>query len=267
MIQVDRYQEDNLGKRIGPSRGWFAKAKAATISVPPQRGKRHFDRSIYADGREVKPALERLFNDKCAYCESLLICDWDVEHFRPKGRVAERPDHPGYYWLAYTWENLYPSCTHCNQLRRDNPRWDDPQPLSAQGKLDQFPLLDETTRAMSSDDDIYSEHTLLIDPCYDNPEWYLGYRPDGQIFALDDNPYGEKTIEVFHLRRRRLRDCRRKVMVGAIKCLEMIQKARERGVRNAEADFRELLAQFTSDDAHYAGIARFIEHHASAFLP
>ena len=79
------------------------------------------------------------FYGKCAYCESY-ITDFqhgDIEHFRPKGGITDENDnqvvlkddrgnptldatgepkpHPGYYWLAYNWQNLLPSCAICNQ--------------------------------------------------------------------------------------------------------------------------------------------------------
>ena len=79
------------------------------------------------------------FYGKCAYCEAP-IRDYqhgDVEHFRPKAGVTdengqpvclfdeqgqvqigadgEPVKHPGYYWLAYEWTNLLPTCVKCNQ--------------------------------------------------------------------------------------------------------------------------------------------------------
>ena len=78
-----------------------------------------------------KQALLDLFNGKCAFCETPIRegMHGDVEHFRPKGGVIEEDgskakyldkkgverDHPGYYWLAYDWRNLLPSCQLCNQ--------------------------------------------------------------------------------------------------------------------------------------------------------
>ena len=65
---------------------------------------------------------------------------------------------------------------------------------------------------MSAADGVRAEHTLLIDPCFDDPAHYLGYDPTGQIFPLGDNPYGEATIDVFHLLRRRLTNAQRKII-------------------------------------------------------
>lgn len=266
MIFIDRYREDENGKPIRPSDSWFSKANKATEVAKLEKTKHKWDRGIYADVREVRPALEKLFHDKCAYCERALPGDWDVEHFRPKGRLAEREDPPGYYWLGYEWENLYPSCTHCNQLRKDKPRWGDRRTLPSGGKLVQFPVVDEKTRAMGPDNDIYREHTLLIDPCYDDPEWYLGYELNGQIFALDGNPYGDKTIEVFHLKRRRLRDARKKTIEWVIRFLRKIKKAESRGNDEAVKDFKELLQILLEESSKYVGAARFIENNFSSFL-
>ncbi|HLC17234.1 MAG TPA: hypothetical protein VJL89_13515 [Thermodesulfovibrionia bacterium] len=61
------------------------------------------------------------FHGKCAYCECYItnFQRGDIEHFRPKLAVTDKNDnpiqHPGYYWLAYDWQNLLPSCQICNQ--------------------------------------------------------------------------------------------------------------------------------------------------------
>ncbi|MBI3301391.1 MAG: hypothetical protein HYZ72_04840 [Deltaproteobacteria bacterium] len=261
MIYVQRNQEDKAGVAIKPNNAWFRRAANATATAIAERGKHEPDKAIYAH-TEVRKALERLFHDKCAYCESKIgvTADWDVEHFRPKGRVAEREDHPGYYWLMYVWENLYPSCQLCNQRRKDRPRWDEPTELPAGGKGDQFPLLDETTRAMGPADDVYAERTLLIDPCFDNPEDYLGYDPTGQMFSLNDNPYGVKTIDVLHLSRRRIRVLRRRTIRIVTHVMKLI--ANHPG---AASDLRVLLEDMQAGESEYAGIARYVAKHPAEF--
>ncbi|MBW8038368.1 MAG: hypothetical protein FVQ85_00015 [Planctomycetes bacterium] len=270
MIFVDRYRKDESGRDIRPPESWFDDAVEATELAKNERSGHKWDRNVYADEARLKPALEKLFFDKCAYCETKFLAgaDSDVEHFRPKGRVAERKKHPGYYWLGYKWENLYLSCPHCNQLRKDKPRWGDPRTLPSGGKLDQFPLLDgaEATRAMGPDDDIYEEATLLIDPCYDDPEWYMAYDPQGQVLALEDNPYGEKTIEVFHLKRRKLRDARKVIMDFTIHFLEKIKEAKSQGNEDAVGFLEELLEELLSASSEYAGVVRFVLNNSAVFL-
>src|SRR5262249_45973388 len=84
---------------------------------PGQMGRKtaiHFNEGLW---KELKWHLFELFHGKCAYCEHKPQAGYpgDVEHYRPKGKVDEDPNHPGYYWLAYDPRNLLPSCSRCNQ--------------------------------------------------------------------------------------------------------------------------------------------------------
>src|SRR5258705_11060485 len=126
------------------------------------------DKEIAIDSALYKRFMKfliKLFQGKCAYCESKIVVNQpgDVEHFRPKGRVVDenfRPikirhkkkgemNHPGYYWLAYEWNNLFPSCIVCNRFRKSGPS---AEPVvnradAGAGKADPFPLEDEALRA------------------------------------------------------------------------------------------------------------------------
>ena len=174
MIHIDRHfvsREPDSTECSVRSRQREAEAILEGAEHNPQR-------DIYAH-EEVRAALHRLFHEKCAYCEAKIPgrTGWDVEHFRPKRRVRERPDHPGYYWLAYRWTNLYAVCGDCNRHLNDTPTWEHPRGGSAGGKHDQFPLADEGTRAMHPGAPLDLESRLLLDPCIDRPEAYLHYDP------------------------------------------------------------------------------------------
>ena len=119
------------------------------------------------------------FYGKCVYCETAIrnIFPGDVEHFRPKGRItneAHQPiylknkdgsfqldqngnklAHPGYYWLAYDWKNLMPSCTYCNRPKEDF------------GKRNSFPV--EGIHAQSPGEEIH-ERPLILNPISEYPE-------------------------------------------------------------------------------------------------
>lgn len=265
MIYVQRDAADEAGNVIRPNDAWFQLAASATVTAIAERDNHVTNRAIYAH-TEVKKALARLFRDKCAYCESKMMAtaDWDVEHFRPKGGVAERKDHLGYYWLTYAWDNLYPSCQHCNQRRKDQPRWADPTELPAGGKDDQFPLLDESTRAIGPSDDLHVEHTLLIDPCFDDPEDYLGYDPTGQIFSLND-PYGEKTIDVLHLDRSLLKDLRLVTIKAVTLVVKLISSDLATTNPNAAKDLKAHLKEMQAGESEHAGVARYVAKRASEF--
>src|SRR5438874_2242397 len=68
------------------------------------------DSSIYADP-SVKATLRTAQHDKCAFCESTFahVGFGDIEHFRPKAGYKQKETNalgrPGYYWLAYDWDN------------------------------------------------------------------------------------------------------------------------------------------------------------------
>lgn len=268
MIFIDRYRADEHGAPIAPSAEWFEAAEAARDQAIAD-GAGHQVVDTYKDAA-VRRALEELFHDKCAYCESSTIAgaDWDVEHYRPKGAVAERADHPGYYWLAYDWENLYPSCQHCNQKRRDQARWGDTSlaPGPAAGKLDQFPLDDEAARAMTPGDPIEHELPLLLDPNLDDPALYLTFDPQGDIVAIDDDLFATATIAICHLRRKRLRDARARVVLRVAKLIENIGKADAAGETQAAAAMRTMLEDhYCADACEYAAVARAVRDDPTAF--
>lgn len=143
--------------------------------------------SFAAYGQDsVKAALQALFHGKCAYCESFYdaTAPVDVEHFRPKGRLAEDAAHPGYWWLAADWDNLLASCIDCNRRRRQQRAEADGGLLAeSTGKQDQFPVTGP--HVASHEADIGAEQPLLIDPCRDDPARHLGFRVDREpLLAL-----------------------------------------------------------------------------------
>jgi len=130
------------------------------------------------------------FYGKCAYCEAP-IRDYqhgDVEHFRPKAGVTdengqpvclldedgkvqvdvdgEPVEHPGYYWLAYEWTNLLPSCVKCNQT--------DVRQGRRVGKHTRFPV---EGRHAQRPEEVAQEKPLLINPLSDqeddDPSYHL----------------------------------------------------------------------------------------------
>ncbi len=124
------------------------------------------DSNIYRS-ESVKKALRRAQYDKCCYCESKFLATsyGPVEHYRPKGAVqqarGQKKECPGYYWLAYDWNNLLFSCTACNTKK---------------GEL--FPLADNKARARSHYDDITIEQPLLLSSTVENPRDHICFRED-----------------------------------------------------------------------------------------
>src|SRR4051812_37435873 len=128
--------------------------------------------------KEQRLSIFKLFHGKCAYCETPLAPGQrfgDLDHYRPKGRVADRngklvfvngKQHPGYFWLAYQWMNLLPCCAACNRPGTD------PDGLKS-GKWFKFPVAG--SYAISSTDDLQREQPLLLNPYVDNPDEHLEF--------------------------------------------------------------------------------------------
>ncbi len=170
----------------------------------------------YKDG--YKDLLIEMFHHRCAYCECLVTIGGrgDIEHFRPKG-VYEKEDgtqgKPGYYWLAACWENLYLSCTNCNQkstLRIIDP--EDPANVIQKtvGKMNKFALLEETYRAKEDTwkDKVEEPYRMLLDPCSDNPADFLEFTSQGIVKPKSSDKRIEKivnySIDVYGLQREEL---------------------------------------------------------------
>lgn len=126
------------------------------------------DNTIYRS-RGVVTVLQKAQHNKCCYCERKRErSEIDVEHFRPKGAVKQARGlvelYPGYYWLAYSWDNLYLACKPCN--------------TGCKGTL--FPLADENRRSRWHEDanTVVNEEPLFIDPGFEDPSDHLRYNRD-----------------------------------------------------------------------------------------
>lgn len=76
--------------------------------------------SAHWNNTDVRGALYAQHGKVCSYCGCHLPRNdrGDVEHYRPKGKVKEAPEHGGYWWLAYAYENYFISCSPCNRTRK-----------------------------------------------------------------------------------------------------------------------------------------------------
>lgn len=163
------------------------------------------------NGDDVKYRLNELFQRKCAYCESFYEATslMEIEHFRPKAIVQQdRQDRralTGYYWLAWDWNNLLPSCHNCNcVIYHFTTSYPVEEVLRGKGNL--FPLTDDTKRALSHEISLADEEQLLLDPCKDNPEEHLEFTEDGVIHPKQQHdgtlsPKGVTSIESYGLDR------------------------------------------------------------------
>jgi uncharacterized protein (TIGR02646 family) len=142
----------------------------------------------------VHDELWRMQGYKCCYCESKEQSKRnDVEHFRPKARANRSPGSAathGYWWLAWTWDNLLFSCRNCNQ---------------APAKLDKFPLDAGSLPLMPEQAPPGGEQALLIDPTAEDGRTHIVFRRvagDRWVpFPRDGSIRGEATIRICMLDR------------------------------------------------------------------
>lgn len=132
----------------------------------------------------VKKTLWEQQEMKCCYCEARTECDYkDVEHFRPKAQ-ADRLNgtvDPGYWWLAWTWENLLFSCEICNRSYKN----------------DSFPLEAGSVALAPENPPPGQERATLIDPCAEEPIDLIEFRFNGihwQPVGRNGNSRGQETV-------------------------------------------------------------------------
>ena len=145
--------------------------------------------------KNIYMSKEGPFHGKCAYCESYLT-DFQpgtIDHFRPKKAVIDEKDnqvmikdkdgndlpHPGYFWLAYAWQNLLPTCAYCNE----------------KAKRDRFPV---RGKHAVSPKELCDEQPLLINPIVDNPEEHLAIEISTGLMIHKSNR-GEMSIKILEL--------------------------------------------------------------------
>lgn len=262
MIHIDPNRSGLSPERLEEWSKWQEKAKAATIRVidswetwfmtTPRTEKApdipYKDQQIWRDLRSW--LFKNVFHDKCAYCETKVIRDTgDAEHYRPKGKVTFSKEviqhskvpmitapndkiikHPGYFWLAFCWENLLPSCKCCNAINGKGTQF----PSRANSyifleKLSSKQLVSLKVKPIESpnwpgwyylgsvDLDI-REEPLLLHPYFDEPAMYLFFGEGGLVFPRlgGDIKKAYHSIKIFDLQAEKLRQARQREQTAAV---------------------------------------------------
>lgn len=194
--------------------GWSQQAQQAEDAVAAAEPG---NRSAEVDKRSqvwqaLKNTLKSASHDKCWYCESIDIrSDNAVDHFRPKNAVAECPEHEGYWWIAFKWENYRFCCTYCNSFRGNRAAG------LGGGKDTHFPLRNEAQRARTPTDSLDAEEPMLLDPTISADPGILWFDVDGRaapnpVCGGPDSYTHERariSICVYHLNHRAVVDQRK----------------------------------------------------------
>ena len=195
--ETDLSPDDLVQWRAAVTRGERARDDVIRIKSNGKIAK--FDATIWATFKRLM--LASAYHNKCGYCETDTSAGapYDADHWRPKGQVTRLGGegetvpvpHPGYYWLAYSWQNIVPSCQRCNSERkRTHFPIDRDYCTSHEGNL-----LPATLDA--------SERPLLCHPSSTThpPEKHIGFDEFGRAFAIKNSSYGHHSIRVYGLDR------------------------------------------------------------------
>lgn len=185
----------------------------------------------------VKSALIKAQHEKCCFCESKItaISFGDVEHYRPKAALQlddRLPlQYPGYYWLAYDFDNIFYCCQICNQSYKRN----------------YFPLENEQFRVKTHHltHKLAEEKPLIVNPGADEPGEHIFFNREIPI-AIDEK--GEQTIKRTGLDRSSLNKRR----LNYLKLLDFIAQT----ARNGNEDSRALIKEASSPESEYSLMVR-----------
>jgi len=167
--------------------------------------------SIY-NSKKVKEQLLKLYNNKCAYCESkirLANTSVRIDHYRPKDKVKNIDSeiiagHNGYYWLGYEWTNLLPTCETCNTMKSNKFPVKNETNRIKEPKLLENNKIDFSKQILNSDF-LKNENPLLLNPEIDIQENHFIYISNGEIKPISINGVdiekSETTIKVCDLNR------------------------------------------------------------------
>jgi hypothetical protein len=201
--------------------------------------------------KTVKEVLRTAQRKKCCFCEGKFEANAaaDVEHYRPKKycqQAFKKPKiYPGYYWLAYSWDNLFYCCQVCNRSHKKNL----------------FPLRNPTARARNHLQNVGVEEPLLLNPSGPkNPRDHIKFRQD---VAVGLTEYGDMTIKVVGLNRSDLSEERLttfqtlsllRVLVET-PLVETLKGSDPEAVRRLVISAREVLARAKGPEAKYSAMA------------
>ena len=238
MIQI----KDKINSPVPGILATKGKDKKDKLIDEYNNGKREFtfDTRLYGS-TAVKDELIRLQHGKCCFCESDIthISHGDIEHYRPKAgwvQGTETLNKPGYYWLAYDWDNLLLACEICNRSYKKN----------------YFPLQDNTKRALSHNDNIENEDPLFLHPVNDDPEEHIGFNEEVPV-SINGSSQGNTTIDKVGLDRPILNE-RRREKLSIIKQLHGLAAGHPETNKKQEA--KQMLLKVQEPGSEYSSMLR-----------
>jgi len=159
--------------------------------------------SIYNDSKKnVKNTLKKIYHDKCAFCEATLKNSYgEIEHYRPKksSNLSRCDSTKAYYWLAFSWDNLLPSCKMCNLSKSNCFDIND-----TRVDYEEIETLNTLHKSLAKYNE--KENPKLLHPEIDKFENKIFFENKGKIVTKDERV--KYTVEVCNLNRKGLSELR-----------------------------------------------------------
>ena len=244
--------------------------------------------------------LKEIFNDKCAYCETIMDrATYHAEHYRPKGEVSvkdfeknkaakvkiENPlgelvEHPGYFWLAYNWKNLLPSCQNCNTYGGKGIQFPALKGHLFLKKMDGQDINKIRTPYYESkkypgyyyldpEDLNEIEAPLLLHPYFDSPNDYLVFGVRGIVTARDSCPKGVNSINVYNLKDEKIRQARQAEQENASRLVSSFFNVFLNSSQTQDSFEKDIISQiklYTTGKAKYSAAAKWLIDNKIHFL-
>mgnify|MGYP001030974643 FL=1 len=176
---------------------------------------------------EVNAALFEMFHGKCYICENKECISYQIEHLRP---------HKENVKLKYDWDNLFLSCTHCNNIKK--AKYD---PILDCSKIDVDLKIAFRKKGYFGMDEEY-EFSALED----------GAEVKNTIELLNEIYHGntaQKKLEAVHIRRKLRR---------SLSDFENLVREYEEAEEIDKEDFKYAIRKETSAGAAFAAFKRWL---------
>ncbi|HRG77594.1 MAG TPA: HNH endonuclease [Leptospiraceae bacterium] len=215
--------------------------------------------------KEIKAALNTVYNGKCGYCETPVkvyinnignVPDPDyqrtVEHYRPKSN---------YYWLAFSWDNLLITCSRCNRAKLDNFQIKGKQVIYDPKDLQKINELADEYNELEKPD--------LIHPELEDVESKLEFDEYGKISSSDSRV--KYTITTHKLDRPFLNAERKTVLGNLAKVLNLMILENKGNEEKFQSSLQALIENFAREantrSFPYLAFRRFILKNFMKFFP
>jgi len=231
------------------------------------KDKKHSTKSAYNDGKSdtkdsLKWTLKEIYHQKCAFCEAPLDNEvGDIEHFRPKNENKNESTKCNkkfsYYWLAFSWDNLLPSCSRCNGKKSNC--------FDIEGQRVAYENEDLINLHSSIETYNLKEKPKLLHPEYDVFESEIRFTKKGEIYSR--NKRVQYTVKTCNLNRKNLIKTREIIISNFVNVL--IRHSISYSINPDLVYFKVSIEDFVEHSnikSEYSLVSQYIKNNFEAFL-